>query len=143
MRRAVFKINVKQHNNSSLKATQHKIMGCNYYGWKIPTKEEKAELIELINNDEYVKASELFPQQIHIGKSSIGWMFNFNHNDWEYFDQEQGSLEDFLNSCKIMNEYGEFLTPLEFAEIVMNRQDGLLGGDLINGYSFSKSTDFS
>ena len=118
-------------------------MGCNYYGWKIPTKEEKEELIKLIQNNEFVKAEDLFPKQIHIGKSSIGWQFLFNHNNWEHYDQSKGSLEDFLNQCEIMNEYGEMITPLELAGLIESKKNHENGGEIINGYSFSRSTDFS
>ena len=118
-------------------------MGCNYYGWKIPTKEEKEELIELIKQDEFVKAEDLFPKQVHIGKSSVGWQFTFNHNNWDYFDQSPGSLEDFINDCQIMSEYGEIITPLEFAQLIENKKNLKSNGDIINGYSFSRSTDFS
>ena len=78
-------------------------------------------------NEELIKAKE--ENEIHIGKRSGGWKFLFDHNNWQYFDYTRESIDKFLKSChKIVNEYGEEMTPEEFwKEYVDDMSDGMNG----------------
>jgi len=108
--------------------------------------------------------------EIHIGKNSMGWKFLFNHNDWKYYKNME-ELKEFINSGRLVNEYGEEQNIEEFWELVENKQknsemingkqyyeEGHGGEDAWNkenarknnyhekikwGYRFSQSTDFS
>lgn len=96
---------------------------------------------------------------IHIGKSSAGWLFNFQtHNDtwlepkviWNTYDQVKEWLfkhtvqeKDFV----IMNEYDEIVTFSEFFDLVDEKQkdkhnlenpDNFAYARNVNGYRFSE-----
>ena len=54
--------------------------------------------------------------EIHLGKRSGGWKFCWNfHNDKYYNDKE--SLEMFVKSGRVIDEYGEELSPDEFLKM--------------------------
>lgn len=125
-------------------------MGTNYYA--IPKVEEpqKKAIYEAIKKDDYETAKRLIPKPIHIGKSSIGWAFLFNHNDWKYFHDMEG-LECFLKSSTIVDEYGSQISYHDFFELIhskANEKKNLLWngyeiGIIEFGLNFSTSTDFS
>lgn len=100
-------------------------MGTNYYGRIIPTEEKKEEMINAIRDGRYLDAISLLPYQVHIGKSSAGWQFCFNHNNWEYFGKSVESLKEFLSSCLIYDEYGESISFDDFWQFVESKKDGL------------------
>ena len=110
---------------------------------------------------------DLFTQdlEIHLGKRSGGWKFCWNFHKNKYYN-DKASLVEFVRSGRVINEYGEELTPDEFLEMAFDwgQPDGLVhnaeyereqakrGGrtwgpshyDLeIDGLRVSTSTDFS
>jgi hypothetical protein len=86
--------------------------------------------------------------KIHIGKSSCGYKFLFNSNDFRYYDHTRESINRFLCDCKeIVDEYGFNYTVEAFWEVVDNHKEGVSypAGDLDiaeKDYRFSKSTEF-
>ena len=65
--------------------------------------------------------------EIHIGKSSMGWPFIFEAHNLQFPDDGPriGSWLDFLEylkNGKIFNEYGEQISLNEFKEIVTDRK---------------------
>lgn len=103
-------------------------MGTNYYAIPQFTREDKQELLEQINKQNWDKARELIPKDIHIGKSSCGWEFCFNHNNWQYFDKTLESFKEFLRKHTIRDEYNRDVSYDEFWEVVHNRGDNPING---------------
>lgn len=72
-------------------------MGTNYYLKKLPSKERKEELIEAVKKDDVSTIRNLtdnmYNNLIHLGKSSIGWQFDFNPNFKLQFNSETGDRE--------------------------------------------------
>jgi len=62
-----------------------------------------------VNEGDFDGVRKLVPERIHIGKSSAGWRFLFNHNNWEYFKQDLFDLELFLSICIIQDEYAKWI----------------------------------
>lgn len=61
----------------------------------------------------------LFEANIHLGKRSGGWQFLWNfHNDKYYSSREE--LISFVKSGRVVNEYGEELTPDEFLDMAFS-----------------------
>ena len=82
---------------------------------------------DLLAENRYEELKELAPpHEIHIGKSSGGWKFLFNHNHWRYWDSLEG-LKEFLDSHELYNEYRESTTPEEFWDLVEAKKDGIDG----------------
>ena len=71
-------------------------MGTNYYAIPKMTEEQKAEAISAINKDEFSKANSLLPKEVHIGKSSAGWDFLLNHNDWLYYNNYEEMMGNLI-----------------------------------------------
>jgi hypothetical protein len=121
-------------------------MGCNYYGRLKPTEELKQEMRALIDANEFDKLRAITPKYIHIGKSSYGWQFIFNHNNWKYFGKSERELRKFLHDCDIIDEYGKEISNIDFWNMVKSKKenDGC-ADDLTEwfGFMFSDSTDFS
>ncbi len=121
-------------------------MGCNYYGRLKPTEELKKEMRALIDANEFDRLRAITPKDIHIGKSSLGWQFIFNHNNWEYYGKSERQMRGFIDACDIKDEYGKIITKEEFWELVdvKKKLDGR-ADDLTEwfGYMFSDSTYFS
>lgn len=71
-------------------------MGTNYYLKKLPSKERKEELIEAVKKDDVSTirnlTNDMYNNLIHLGKSSIGWQFNFNPNYELQFNSETGGI---------------------------------------------------
>lgn len=120
-------------------------MGTNYYAIPKLVKKEKEILIKAIEDENYGLAYQMIPEKIHIGKSSAGWQFIFDHQNWEHFKKEKKSVEDFLGRCKIIDEYGRTVTTDEFWEMIeaksKYKHDGEYS-DKIDGLWFSRGTDF-
>ncbi len=114
-------------------------MGTNYY--RIPTaaemEERKARLHKQIaeldvtpmavfhgftydNPDGFDRYSpwDFFTQdaEVHLGKRSGGWKFCWNFHKNKYYS-DKATLETFVRSGRVINEYGEELTPDEFLEM--------------------------
>lgn len=67
---------------------------------------------------------------IHIGKSSKGWQFLFDHNNWEYYEGTKASINAFLQDeilkgGRIIDESLNEITLKELWEIVESHKDGL------------------
>ena len=125
-------------------------MGTNYY--RIPTVEEmeqrkahlqkRIEEMEMnpeniergfhnipVDNWEFHNPWTEFIENtnVHLGKRSGGWKFLWNfHNDKYYHNQE--SLFEFINSGRVVNEYGEEIPGHEFIEMALT-----WGGNWDNG----------
>jgi hypothetical protein len=117
-------------------------MGTNYY--RIPSEEEmqkrKDDLLKRIeemdisasaastnfcitNPDGWEQYSpwDLFTEgtRVHLGKRSGGWKFTWNFHEEEYY-QDKATLEAYVRSGRVIDEYGEELTPDEFLEMAYN-----------------------
>lgn len=92
-------------------------MGTNFYirNRKF-SDEQKAEIIQLIENDNIEEARmKLYDVNlIHIGKRSKGWKFLFNANNFQYFKPTKESLINFLKEKEIVDEYGYMYSFEEF-----------------------------
>ena len=92
-------------------------MGTNFYFRKKISEKDKQNLIEQISRDNWEEARDLFDKitnKIHIGKRSYGWQFLWNANRFEYFDPNIESLQNWLKSGIIEDEYGKEFTFDEF-----------------------------
>ena len=114
-------------------------MGTNFY--RIPTESEmierKARLAKMVadldisplsicqgftydNPDGFDRYSpwDIFTEniEVHLGKRSMGWKFCWNfHNNMHYSNKE--SLESFVRSGRVIDEYGTEISPDEFLEM--------------------------
>lgn len=106
-----------------------------------------------------VKNRATISDPIHIGKSSIGWRFNFQvqnnkWNDppviWNTFEQVCDWLKKHTvdtNNYVIIDEYDEIISYDDFIEMVQKKQsinnpDNFTYSRNVNGYRFS-DRDFS
>lgn len=114
-------------------------MGTNYYAIPLLTEDQKKEIIEAVNADDYGTIQKLIPEKIHIGKSSAGWKFAFNSNYWKYFPMgDIEAMKSFYRSCSIMDEYGRKQNFDELWEYIQSTQDKKThdDGETICGYDF-------
>ncbi len=126
-------------------------MGTNYYAIPKATEVLKKRIIEAIEKNDFDLARNIMPTKIHIGKSSGGWAFCFNHNDWVYFGKSKDSLQDFLLQYEILTEYNEIVLNDDFWQMVDSKKDkqkhltfnGQECGRMEFGLNFSNSTKFS
>lgn len=113
-------------------------MGTNFYVYIEPDiqAEEYSELAQLAEKHDVEginmwlanRKSKFENARIHIGKSSDGWKFLFNHNNWKYYDYSKESINAFLECCDcIYNEYNEKITIEEFWTLVDSKKDGYNG----------------
>jgi len=56
---------------------------------------------------------------IHLGKRSGGWKFTWNFHDDKYYSDKE-SLEKFVRSGRVVDEYGAEISPDEFLEMAYN-----------------------
>lgn len=54
--------------------------------------------------------------EIHLGKRSMGWKFCWNFHKNKYY-KDKTSLETFIRSGRVIDEYGEEISPDEFLEM--------------------------
>lgn len=101
-------------------------MGTNYYAIPKATDERKKEICEMVMKGDFESARKLMPEKIHLGKSSGGWRFCFNHNDWEYYKNIPG-LQAFTKTCAIIDEYGNSISDFEFWRLVEAKQKDIDG----------------
>lgn len=121
-------------------------MGTNYYAIPKATEESKRKIIDAATKEDWGSVKSLIPESIHIGKSSAGWAFIFNHNNWKYFEKSEKSLADFLDGCLIYDEYNMSISASDFWRMVYNKrvyQRDTTYGTMEDGLNFSNSTDFS
>lgn len=119
-------------------------MGTNYYAVKKLPNSIKGKICDLIENDLYEEANELFEinyEKIHIGKQSCGWKFLFNYNHFKYYDLTKESINNFLRNDEIIffDEYGRVVNIDNFWEMVENNKNKL---DNMEYYSKSESLPF-
>lgn len=118
-------------------------MSTNYYlRRKIPTARLKE--IKGLVNDEGIYGGKLDEalskfHEIHIGKSSMGWQFLFNHNDGKYYKKTRDSIDSFLRAevgkgGKLVNEYGDEMSIDRFWNMVQVHKDGF---DLKSYYKYN------
>lgn len=111
-----------------------------------------------------VKNGPTRSEPIHIGKSSCGWLFNFQDQDTEYHDiqitwhtyeQVKDTLKTYASKKSsplvIIDEYNRLVSYKEFMDLVDSKQkdpfnlsnpDNFEYTKNVNGYRFS-STEFS
>lgn len=89
-------------------------MSCNYYAIPKISDRYKEEIIKAVKDGDLNLAMNLFPEKIHIGKHDISGVFLFNHNDWEYFEQTELSIREFIGGCQIVDEYNQNVELSEF-----------------------------
>lgn len=122
-------------------------MGTNYHAMAIPTQEVKEEMIKAVIDENWNLLDLLIPAKVHIGKSSGGWVFHFNHNNWKYFSQTRNSINEFLKKCQIIDEYDRTIHIDDFWELVkMKENHGKSDAshcEIHDGLEFSTSTEFS
>lgn len=81
---------------------------------------------------------------VHLGKRSSGWKFCWNFHDNKYYSNKEELLE-FIRSRRVVNEYGEELTPDEFIEMALN-WDGIVADEeyMTNNHSWmSNPSDYA
>ena len=121
-------------------------MGTNYYAVPKADDETKAKILEAIKQELWDEARSLMPDSIHIGKSSGGWQFLFNHNEWRYFEKTQASIAKFLSNCVIYDSYNENISPNDFWVMVDRKKEMRAEteyGFIEDGLVFSYSSEFS
>lgn len=118
-------------------------MGTNYYAIPKVSPEEKEKILKAIYADQMLEAKRMIPERIHIGKSSSGWQFLFNHNNWEYFQKSLESLEKFLDGADIEDEYRTPITTKEFWEMVNSKKDGIDGKEYYTNWDKYNKDPFS
>lgn len=111
-------------------------MGTNYYARKRLGRKPK----------EFISKST----DIHIGKSSCGWRFNFQKYDNYYlkltnFDEYKNLILD--KKYVIFNEYGHEVNPKDLLELIEDKQknnnpDNFKSSENVDGYRFN-SADFT
>ena len=142
-------------------------MGTNYYIIRKATREDKKKFHEMIDNEQYEELQNelyLFEKQnkIHVGKSSYGWKFLFDANNFKYYDKNEKSVWKWLkdNENDLYNEYGKKISFDEFKKMVESKQNDMDYMDYqikynepdpyltiydyyIGNLRFSSTTDFS
>lgn len=108
-------------------------MGCNYY--KVISSSSRSDLKEVIkesieNNNYYINEDgyivlqdvDIRPSRVHIGKSSAGWKFSIDFNNWKYFNKSEQSITDWINDTSdgshIEDEYGNIISPEELLRLI-------------------------
>lgn len=103
-----------------------------------------------------VKSEPTTSEPIHIGKSSLGWMFLFHEQhdlwndppiEWHSFDELKAWLERYVvqeNKYVILNEYDEEVDYYGFIDMIEEKQrvdrnnpDNFKYCENINGYRFT------
>lgn len=85
-------------------------MGTNFYLRQKLSQEQRKEIDKALDDGDFVKAGELLPKDIHIGKRSGGWRFHWDHNYFKFFKPSKESLIEWLKSGQIVDEYGDEFT---------------------------------
>ena len=77
--------------------------------------------------------------EIHLGKSSMGWKFSFQYNSGEFY-KNVFEMQEWLRDKRIKDEYGARISYKDFWEMIEKKQkikdpeesDAII----INGYKF-------
>ena len=90
---------------------------------------------------------------IHIGKSSVGWLFNFQaQNDtwreppvvWNTINQVRAWVNEYVVERKeyvIMNEYDEIVPPDELFEMIENKQNDPFCKGNTHNFEYARNVD--
>lgn len=89
-------------------------MGTNFYLRKKLSQEQRKEIDKAFDEEDFNKVRELLPKDIHIGKRSGGWKFLWDAHYFKYFEPTKDALMKWLQSGKILDEYGDEFTFDEF-----------------------------
>lgn len=107
-------------------------MGTNYYAVRKATEEQKEKVITLIKDNNFEIANNELQElikntKVHLGKSSYGWKFVFNHNNKKFYELNRKSIIDFLNqdNIRIEDEYGNEIYLSAFWKMVKEKENGL------------------
>lgn len=102
-------------------------MGTNYYAIPKVSDEDSKRFKELASKEDWdtLKRELSSTEEIHIGKSSSGWCFTFDHNNWDYFDKTAESVKSFINDSLIRDEYDRHITIDDFWKMVEAKKGGL------------------
>ena len=104
-------------------------MGTNIYFVRKVTDEHKASMHTAIDEGTWNILETMIPERLHVGKFSGGWMFLFNPNSRSYhYVKRRGSIERFLLTGTLINEFGDELTNEVFWEMVDEAKDGVWQG---------------
>ena len=100
-------------------------MGTNYYIVRKVDDESISRLNESLQDGKIYQSEEILDEIksdmiVHIGKSSYGWEFLFNYNDFKYYQPTRESLSEFIekNKDNFYNEYNEKVDVNEFWKLV-------------------------
>lgn len=125
-------------------------MGKNFYGKQIPTAEHLNKIAQQVLQGELgvVKTMLKSFEEVHIGKSSVGWRFLFDGNNQEWKTIQQ--YKDWIANYEIYDEYGNKYTQEEFWKMVEEKQSEVAASKksnpnwyiVVDGYEFSTSTNF-
>lgn len=126
-------------------------MGTNFYGKKIPTQTELKSIAEMVLEGHIFAAKVQIEsyEEIHIGKSSSGWRFLFNHQGEKWIDF--ADFKKLVSQFEIYDEYGTEYSQEEFWALVEKQQssrDFMQNGaspewyKIVGEYEFSSSKEF-
>lgn len=80
----------------------------------------------------------------HIGKSSWGWLFNFQDQDeWHSYEQFKNYItnKDNMKDKVIINEYNEKLTPKEMLKIIDDKQKDKRNHENPDNFHYCRNVD--
>lgn len=99
-------------------------MGVNYYAiQKFPDSilKESGNTNTITTLEEWIEEQKS-KEYIHIGKSSSGWKFTFNTNEWRYYTTID-ELKKWLQNYLIVSEYGDAISFEDFWNKVESKQN--------------------
>lgn len=108
-------------------------MGTNYYVRKAIRPSAIKKLKDLVNErdiyDGVLQEALDEYKEIHIGKSSAGWQFCFDHNNGKYYKKTYESINSFLRNVikeggHLVTEYGEDVSVDDFWNMVRAKKEG-------------------
>lgn len=87
-------------------------MGTNFYVKIKLTEDQKKSINEYLSKDDYKSARDILDEakDIHIGKSSFGWKFLWDVNNFKYFGKSKKEMFDWLKDKDIIDEYDKHYT---------------------------------
>lgn len=93
-------------------------MGTNFYVKTKLTSKQKDEIRHYLLEDRYdiIRALLDEAKDIHIGKSSFGWKFLWDVNNFKYFGKSKKEMFDWLKDKDIIDEYDRHYTFEQFLE---------------------------
>lgn len=120
-------------------------MGCNYF---LVNKNE-IKILEKVNILLEKEKAYFFichPMKIHLGKSSGGWQFCFNDNNWKYYSSRLDMIYAWTMKYQIVDDFDNKITFKEFWDIVKKSKNQMFDEQncrYVNGLMFFNGTNFS